>query len=78
MVPLSSILTVSLKPSQFSVIKNGNKYQFFGNTRKGFMFFKLNFSGTKKVEEKIIGLLDIPKIKKSDLVNQNLKFIFFN
>ena len=42
------------------------------------MFFKINFSGTKKVEEKIIGLLDIPKIKKSDLVNQNLKFIFFN
>jgi len=78
MVPLSSILTVGLKPSQFSVIKNGNKYQFFGNTRKGFMFFKLNFSGSKKVEEKIIGLLDIPKIKKSDLVNQNLKFIFFN
>ena len=78
MVPLSSILTVGLKPSQFSVIKKGNKYQFFGNTRKGFMFFKLNFSGSKKVEEKIIGLLDIPKIKKSDLVNQNLKFIFFN
>ena len=78
MDPLSSILTVGLKPSQFSVVKKGNKYQFFGNTRKGFMFFKLNFSGTKKVEEKIIGLLDIPKIKKSDLVNQNLKFIFFN
>ncbi len=78
MVPLSSILTVSLKPSQFSVIKNGNKYQFFGNTRKGFTFFKLNFSGDKKVEEKIIGLLDIPKIKKTDLDKKNLKFMFFN
>ena len=77
-VPLSSILTVSLKPSQFSVIKNGNKYQFFGNTRRGFTFFKLNFSGDKKVEEKVIGLLDIPKIKKSDLEKKNLKFIFFN
>ena len=77
-VPLSSILTVGLKPSQFSVIKNGNKYQFFGNTRKGFTFFKLNFSGAKKVEEKVIGLLDIPNIKKSDLDKKNLKFIFFN
>ena len=77
-VPLSSILTSSLKPSQFSVIKNGKKYQFFGNTKKGFMYFKLNFSGSKKVEEKIIGLLDIPKIKKSDLDKNNLKFIFFN
>ena len=77
-VPLSSILTVSLKPSQFSVIKNGNKYQFFGNTRKGFTFFKLNFTGAKKFEEKVIGLLDIPKIKKSDLNKKNLKFIFFN
>ena len=77
-VPLSSILTSSLKPSQFSVIKNGKKYQFFGNTKKGFMFFKLNFSGLKKVEEKIIGLLDIPNIKKSDLDKKNLKFIFFN
>ena len=77
-VPLSSILTASLKPSQFSVIKNGNKYQFFGNTRKGFTLFKLNFSGAKKVEEKVIGLLDIPNIKKSDLDKKNLKFIFFN
>jgi hypothetical protein len=50
-VPLSSILTVGLKPSQFSVIKNGNKYQFFGNTRKGFTFFKLNFSGPRKAED---------------------------
>jgi len=77
-VPLSSILTESLKPSQFSVIKNGNKYQFLGNTRKGFTFFKLNFSGDRKVEEKVIGLLDIPNIKKSDLDKKNLKFIFFN
>ena len=77
-VPLSSILTLRLKPSQFSVLKNGNKYQFFGNTRKGFIFFKLNFSGAKKVEEKVIGLLDIPSIKKSDLNKKNLKFIFFN
>ena len=77
-VPLSSILTASLKPSQFSVIKNGNKYQFFGNTKKGFTFFKLNFSGVKKGEEKVIGLLDIPKIKKTDLDKKNLKFIFFN
>ncbi|MEL1227928.1 MAG: hypothetical protein VW523_02675 [Candidatus Neomarinimicrobiota bacterium] len=77
-VPLSSILTVGLKPSQFSVIKNGNKYQFFGNTRKGFTFFKLNFSKSRKVEEKVIGLLDIPNIKKSDLDKKNLKFIFFN
>jgi hypothetical protein len=77
-VPLSSILTVGLKPSQFSVIKNGNKYQFFGNTRKGFTFFKLNFSGARKGEEKVIGLLDIPNIKKSDLDKKNLKFIFFN
>ena len=30
-VPLSSILTASLKPSQFSVIKNRNEYQFFGD-----------------------------------------------
>ena len=77
-VPLSSILTVSLKPSQFSVIKNGNEYQFFGNTRKGFTYFRLKFSGAKKVEEKVIGLLDIPKIKKSDLKEKSLKFIFFN
>jgi len=77
-VPLSSILTESLKPSQFSVIKNGNKYQFLGNTRKGFTFFKLNFSGDRKVEEKVIGLLDIPNIKKSDLDKKNLKFIFSN
>ena len=77
-VPLSSILTEGLKPSQFSVIKNGNKYQFFGNTRKGFTFFKLNFSKSRKVEEKVIGLLDIPNIKKSDLDKKNLKFIFFN
>jgi hypothetical protein len=77
-VPLSSILTVGLKPSQFSVIKNGNKYQFFGNTRKGFTFFKLNFSKSRKVEEKVISLLDIPNIKKSDLDKKNIKFIFFN
>ena len=77
-VPLSSILTTGLKPSQFSVIKNGNIYQFFGNTKKGFTFFKLNFSGAKKGEEKVIGLLDIPKIKKTDLDKKNLKFIFFN
>ena len=60
------------------MIKNGNKYQFFGNTRKGFTFFKLNFSGARKTEEKVIGLLDIPNIKKSDLDKKNLKFIFFN
>ena len=77
-VPLSSILISSLKTSQFSVIKNGKKYQFFGNTKKGFMFFKLSYSGSKKVEEKIIGLLDIPNIKKSELDKNNLKFIFFN
>ncbi len=77
-VPLSSILISSLKPSQFSVIKNGKKYQFFGNTKKGFMFFKLSYSGSRKVEEKIIGLLDIPNIKKSELDKNNLKYIFFN
>ena len=60
------------------MIKNGNIYQFFGNTKKGFTFFKLNFSGAKKGEEKVIGLLDIPKIKKTDLDKKNLKFIFFN
>ena len=42
------------------------------------MFFKLSYSGSRKVEEKIIGLLDIPNIKKSELDKNNLKYIFFN
>ena len=37
----------------------------------------MSFSGAKKVEEKVIGLLDIPKIKKTDLDKKNIKFIFF-
>ena len=77
-VPLSSILTTSLKSTQFAVLKNGKKFQFFGNTRKGFMFFKATFNGSKKVIEKSIGLLDVPNIKKSELEKNSLKFIFFN
>ena len=77
-VPLSSILTSSLKSTQFAVLKNGKKFQFFGNTRKGFMFFKATFNGSKKVVEKSIGLLDVPTIKKIDLEKNSLKFIFFN
>lgn len=78
LVPLSSILTSGLKSSQFAVIKNGKKFTFFGNTRKGFMFFKANFSGPRKSFEKIIGLLDLPKIQLKDLDKSSLKFIFFN
>ena len=77
-VPLSSILTTSLKSTQFAVLKNGKKFKFFGNTRKGFMFFKATFNGSKKVIEKSIGLLDVPNIKKSELEKNSLKFIFFN
>lgn len=77
-IPMSSILTSGLKSTQFAVLKNGNKFQFFGNTRKGFMLFSAIFSGQKKTVEKRIGLLDLPTIKKSDLEKQGLKFIHFN
>ena len=78
LVPLSSILTTGLKSSQYATIKNGKKFTFFGNTKKGFMFFKANFSNSKKRFEKIIGLLDIPKIQHKELDKNSLKFIFFN
>ncbi len=77
-VPLSSILTIGLKSSQFATIKKGNNFTFFGNTKKGFMFFRANIFGRKKNFEKIIGLLDIPKIKLNELNKNSLKFIFFN
>ncbi len=78
LVPLSSVLTAGLKTSQFATIKNGKKFTFFTNSKKGFMFFKANFSGENKSFEKIIGLLDIPKIKLKDLDKNSLRFIFFN
>ena len=78
LIPLSSVVTTGLKSTQFATIKNGKKFTFFGNTKKGFMFFKANFSGTKKSFEKIIGLLDLPKIQLKELDKSNLKFIFFN
>lgn len=77
-VPMSSILTFGLKSTQFAVIKNGKKIKFFGNTRKGFMFFNATFIGQKRKVEKCIGLLDLPTIKKSDLEKNSLKFIYFN
>lgn len=77
-IPMSSILTSGLKSTQFAVLKNGKKFQFFGNTRKGFMLFDAIFSGPKKKIEKRIGLLDLPTIKKSDLEKNSLKFIHFN
>lgn len=77
-IPMSSILTSGLKSTQFAVLKNGKKFQFFGNTRKGFMLFNAIFSGQKKTVEKRIGLLDLPTIKKSDLEKNSLKFIHFN
>jgi hypothetical protein len=78
LIPLSSVVTTGLKSTQFATIKNGKKFTFFGNTKKGFIFFKANFSGTKKSFEKIIGLLDLPKIQLKELDKSNLKFIFFN
>lgn len=78
LIPLSSVVTTGLKSTQFATIKNGKKFTFFGNTKKGFIFFKANFSGTKKSFEKIIGLVDLPKIQLKDLDKSNLKFIFFN
>ncbi|MFL2510665.1 MAG: hypothetical protein ACJ0RN_00040 [Candidatus Neomarinimicrobiota bacterium] len=78
LVPLSSVLTTGLKSSQFATIKNGKKFTFFTNTKKGFMFFKANFSGANKSFEKIIGLLDIPKIQLKELDKSSLRFIFFN
>ena len=78
LIPLSSVVTTGLKSTQFATIKNGKKFTFFSNTKKGFMFFKANFSGTKKSFEKIIGLLDLPKIQLKELDKSNLKFIFFN
>lgn len=78
LIPLSSVVTTGLKSTQFATIKNGKKFTFFGNTNKGFMFFKANFSGTKKSFEKIIGLLDLPKIQLKELDKSDLKFIFFN
>ena len=77
-IPMSSILTSGLKSTQFAVLKNGKKFQFFGNTRKGFMLFNAIFNGQKKTVEKRIGLLDLPTIKKSDLEKNSLKFIHFN
>lgn len=78
LIPLSSVVTTGLKSTQFATIKNGKKFTFFGNTKKGFIYFKANFSGTKKSFEKIIGLLDLPKIQLKELDKSNLKFIFFN
>ena len=78
LIPLSSVVTTGLKSTQFATIKNGKKFTFFGNTKKGFIFFKANFSGTKKSFEKIIGLLDLPKIQLKELDKSNLRFIFFN
>ena len=78
LVPLSSVILAHTKTTQYGVVKSLKNYFIFNYSRKGFSFFKANYSGRKKTFNKIIGLNDLQKIAEGTIKKSNSKYLLFS
>ncbi len=78
LIPLSSVMLAQAKTPQYRVVKSLKNYFIFNYSRKGFSFFKANYSGRKKTFNKIIGLNDLQKIAEGTLKKSNSKYLLFS
>ena len=77
-IPLSSVILSHTKTTQYGVVKSLKNYLIFNYSRKGFSFFKANYSARKKTFNKIIGLDDLQKISEGTLKKSNSKYLLFS
>jgi hypothetical protein len=78
LIPLSSVMLAQAKTTQYRVVKSLKNYFIFNYSRKGFSFFKANYSGRKKTFNKIIGLNDLQKIAEGTIKKSNSKYLLFS
>ncbi|MEC8946531.1 MAG: hypothetical protein VX703_02725 [Candidatus Neomarinimicrobiota bacterium] len=78
LIPLSSVILAQAKTTQYRVVKSLKNYFIFNYSRKGFSFFKANYSGKKKTFNKVVGLNDLQKIAEGTLKKSNSKYLLFS
>ena len=78
LIPLSSVILSHTKTTQYGVVKSLKNYLIFNYSRKGFSFFKANYSARKKTFNKIIGLDDLQKISEGTLKKSSSKYLLFS
>ena len=78
LIPLSSVILAQAKTTQYRVFKSLKNYFIFNYSRKGFSFFKANYSGKKKTFNKVVGLNDLQKIAEGTLKKSNSKYLLFS
>ncbi|MEC7779391.1 MAG: hypothetical protein VX678_02790 [Candidatus Neomarinimicrobiota bacterium] len=78
LIPLSSVILAQGKTTQYRVVKSLKNYFIFNYSRKGFSFFKANYSGKKKTFNKVVGLNDLQKIAEGTLKKSNSKYLLFS
>jgi len=78
LVPMSSIALSKIKTTQYGVIKSKSDYLIFNYSRKGFSFFKANYTSKGKMFNRIVGFNSLSKVSEATLKKSNTKFRFFS
>ena len=78
LVPMSSIALSNIKTTQYGVMKSKSDYLIFSYSRKGFSFFKANYTSKGKMFDRIVGFSNLSKVSEATLKKSNTKFIFFS
>ena len=75
---MSSIALSKIKTTQYGVIKSKSDYLIFNYSRKGFSFFKANYTSKGKMFNRIVGFNSLSKVSEATLKKSNTKFRFFS
>ena len=78
LVPMSTIALSNVKTTQYCVMKSKSDYLIFNYSRKGFAFFKANYTSKGKMFDRIVGFSDLSKVSEATLKKSNTKFRFFS
>ena len=78
LVPMSSIALSNIKTTQYGVMKSKSDYLIFSYSRKGFSFFKANYTSKGKMFDRIVGFSNLSKVSEATLKKSNTKFRFFS
>ncbi len=77
-IPMSSIVLSKTKTTQYGVIKSKSDYLIFNYSRKGFAFFKANYTSKGKMFDRIVGFNNLSKVSEATLKKSNSKFRLFS
>ena len=67
-----------IKTTQYGVIKSKSDYLIFNYSRKGFSFFKANYTSKGKMFNRIVGFNSLSKVSEATLKKSNTKFRLFS